>query len=163
LDDAGPTRAELNEWSRVTSLTVHDGKLFAGTGSCTSSIHDAPRDVRGRVFCLEAGRCASYGGDVGSGWHHIAAVRQGERLCVYVDGRLSAQSATFAPDQYDLSTNQPLRLGIGQTDYFQGRMRDVRLYSQALDASAVHALAASGRPSREAPATRFSRESTPGG
>lgn len=135
-------RDELNAWSRVTSLTVHDGKLFAGTGSCTSSILDAPCDVRGRVFCLEAGRCASYGGDVGPGWKHVAAVRRGGRLEIHLDGRLAAASSAFAPGDYDLATGRPLRIGFGQTDFFQGRMRDVRLYRGALPEAGVRDLAA---------------------
>ena len=43
------------------------------------------------------------------------------------DGPLS-----FNPGQYDLSTKQPLKIGFGQHDYFNGKMRDVRLYNRAL-------------------------------
>lgn len=142
LSDAGPTREQLNEWSRVTSLTVHDGKLFAGTGSCTSSVLDAPCDDRGKVFCIEAGRCASYGGDAGPGWRHLAAVRRGDRLELHVEGRLAAASTRFDPEQYDLSNERPLRIGAGQTDFFHGRMRDVRLYNRAISPDAIAQLAA---------------------
>ena len=135
------TRPELNQWSRVTSLTVHDGKLFAGTGSCTSSILDAPCDVRGKVFCLEAGRCASYGGDIGSGWKHVAAMRRNGQLEVYLDGSLSATSSAFDPSNFDLTNDRPLRIGFGQTDYFHGRIADVRLYRGALTGAEVRQLA----------------------
>ena len=136
-----PTRGELNEWSRITSLTVHDGKLFAGTGSCTSSVLDAPCDVRGKVYCIEAGRGASYGGDIGSGWKHLAAIRRGGRLEIHVQGRQVASSSAFETGSFDLTTVRPLRIGLGQTDFFSGRMRDVRLYSRALAPQAIRELA----------------------
>ena len=126
------SRKEYNLWSRVTSLTVYDGKLFASTGSCTSSAIDAPADVRGKVFSIEAGKVASFDDDLGSGWKHIAAVRSGGALKLYVDGQLVGKSSAFDPAEYDLSTNQPLRIGFGQTEYFAGKMADVRLYKEAL-------------------------------
>jgi hypothetical protein len=135
-------REEITNWSRVTSLTVHDGRLFASTASCTSSVLDAPCDVRGKVFSLEAGRCASYGGDAGPGWRHLTAVRRGDRLEIYLDGRLVATSSAFDPASFNLATNRPLRIGFGQTDSFHGRLQDVRLYSCALPNSAIEQLAA---------------------
>ena len=52
------SRKRVGEWTRVTSLTVYKEKLFASIGSCTSSILDAPADVRGRVFAMEAGNAS---------------------------------------------------------------------------------------------------------
>lgn len=141
LTDQGPTREELNEWSRVTSLTVHDGMLFASTASCTSSILDAPCDVRGKVFCLEAGRCASYGRDAGPGWKHLVAIRRRRRLELHIDGKPEVTSSAFDPADFDLTNDRPLRIGFGQTDYFHGKMRDVRLYSRALAADSITGLA----------------------
>jgi hypothetical protein len=37
-------RKQVNEWTRVTSLAIHDGKLFAGIGNCTSARVDNPSD-----------------------------------------------------------------------------------------------------------------------
>jgi hypothetical protein len=127
------TRKEINEMCRLTSLTVYDGKLFASTGSCTSSVEDAPFGVRGKVFSLEAGKVASYDDDLGPGWKHIAAVRNGGELKLYIDGKLASKSSSFDPAEYDLSTNRPLRIGFGQTEYFDGKMTDVRLYKGALN------------------------------
>jgi len=125
-------RKQVNEWVRLTGLTIYDGKLFASTGSCTSSVLDAPCDVRGKIFCMEAGKCASYDDDLGPGWKHIAAVRERGLLKLYVDGKLVAKSTSFNPAEYDVSTDRPLRIGFGQTDYFAGKMADVRIYNQAL-------------------------------
>jgi len=138
----GKARAkEVNEWSRVTSLTVYDGKLFASIGSCTSSVLDSPADVRGKVYCMEAGKCVSGDDNLGPGWKHLAAIRQGGSLRLYVDGKLVAKSSTFDPAEYDISTGKPLRIGFGQTDYFSGRIAKVRIYNQALTEGAIQKLA----------------------
>lgn len=50
-----PVREEINNWTRVTSLTVYQGLLFASIGSCTSSVKDAPAGVRQRLLA-EGGR-----------------------------------------------------------------------------------------------------------
>ena len=133
------TRAE---WSRVTSMTIYDGKLFAGIGSCTSSVLDAPCDFRGKVFCMEAGKCASYDDDFGPGWKHIAAVRDGGLLKIYVNGKLAAKSSSLDPPEYDVTTDRPLHIGFGQTDYFAGKISDVRVYNRALRDSEIQKLGA---------------------
>jgi len=139
---------EVKEWSRVTSLAIHDGKLFAGIGSCTSAVVDTPADpadVLGKVFSMKAGECVSHDDDLGPGWKHLAAVRDGGRLKLYVDGRLVAKSSSFNPSDYDVSTAQPLRIGFGQTDYFSGRIAEVRVYNRALGAGKIRKLAAENR------------------
>jgi Concanavalin A-like lectin/glucanases superfamily len=141
-----PTNKQVTEWSRVTSLTVHEGKLFAGIGSCTSAVVDTPadpEDVLGKVFSMEAGKCVSYDDDLGPGWRHLAAIRERGRLKLYVDGKLVARSSSFDPAGYDISTGQPLRIGFGQTDYFAGKLSEVRIYNRALTASETRKLCAS--------------------
>jgi hypothetical protein len=137
------TTKEVNEWSRVTSLAIHDGKLFAGIGNCTSALVDTPADpadVLGRVFNMEAGKCVSHDDDLGPGWKHLAAVRERGRLKLFVDGMLVAKSSPFNPADYDVSIDRPLRIGFGQTDYFSGRISDVRIYNQALTARKIRQL-----------------------
>ena len=134
------TTREVNEWSRVTSLAIHQGKLFAGIGSCTSAVVDTPADpadVLGKVFSMEAGKGVSHDDDLGPGWKHIAAIRERGLLKLYVDGRLVTQSSPFNQADYDVSTDQPLRIGFGQTDYFSGRISHVRIYNQPLSAAKV--------------------------
>ena len=71
------SREDVKEASRLTSLAVYNGRLFGSIGSSTSSILDAPADVRGKVFSMEAGKVASYDDDLGSGWKHLVAMRDG--------------------------------------------------------------------------------------
>lgn len=134
--------ADVRAWCRATSLTVFNGKLFVSTGSCTSSALDAPLDVRGKVFSMEAGKVASYDKDLGPGWKHIAAVRANGRLELYVDGQLVAKSTSFDPDKYDVTTDKPLRIGFGQTDHFAGKMYDVRVYNRSLSEADIHKISA---------------------
>ena len=129
------TPREVAQWSRVTSLAIHRGKLFAGIGSCTSAVVDTPADpadVLGKVFSMEAGKCVSFDEDLGPGWKHLAAVRERGLLKLYVGGKLVARSSSFDPAAYDVSTDRPLRIGVGQTDHFSGRISEVRVYRRAL-------------------------------
>ena len=141
--------ARALEWTRVTSLTVYRGKLFAGIGSCTSAFQDAPCDLRGKVFCMEAGKNVTYDGNLGSGWKHITAVKKRGRLKLYVSGELKATSSPFKRDDYDLSMKEPLRIGMGEIGSFSGRISEVRLYARALDEEEIQNTAAEG------PADRF--------
>jgi hypothetical protein len=91
---------------------------------------------------MEAGRCASYDRDLGPGWHHLAAVRHGDHLELFVDGKLAATSSAFDPAAYDLTSASPLRIGFGEVDFFSGKIQDVKLFGRALSASEVERLAA---------------------
>jgi hypothetical protein len=51
-----------------------------------------------------------------------------------------SKSTAFDPAEFDITTKQPLRIGFGQTEYFAGRMADVRLYSKALSDAAIQDL-----------------------
>lgn len=46
----------------------------------------------------------------------------------------------FKSEDYDLSTKQPLRIGIGEHDAFTGQIQDVRLYRRALSETEIQAL-----------------------
>jgi len=112
---------------RVWSMAVHQGKLFAGT---------LPS---GRVHALHAGRMATWDQVFPSGWHHVAAVREGEALRLHVDGELVAQAA--GAGDFDLDNDRPLRVGFGEYELFSGLMNDLRLYGRALSRAEVGRLA----------------------
>jgi hypothetical protein len=118
-------------YRRAWSMAVFDGKLFCGV---------LPS---GRIHSLEAGRAVSYDKQLEPGWRHLAAVRDKDRLRLFVDGELVAESAAFDGKAFDLGPGQPLKIGFGQHDYFNGRMKDVRIYDRALDAGRVRVIAAS--------------------
>jgi hypothetical protein len=97
------------------------------------------------VHALEAGKCVTYDRELAPGWRHLAAVRQGDRLKLYVDGKLEATSTAMERDTFDVSTDVPLRIGSGTHDHFNGRLSDLRLYGRALSAEEVAALARRGK------------------
>lgn len=115
------------KYRRAWAMAVFDGKLFCGV---------LPS---GHVHSLEAGKAVTYDRQLPAGWHHLAAVRDKDRLRLYVDAELVAESAAFDSDAWDLQPGQPLKIGFGQHDYFNGRMRDVRLYGKALNLEQVEA------------------------
>ena len=80
-----------------------------------------------------------------AGWQHLAAVKSANTLKLYVNGKLVSSSSTFDASHFNLQPNQPLKIGFGQHDYFNGKMKDVRLYQGALDQATVRALAAPQR------------------
>ena len=114
---------------RAWSTAVYDGKLYFGTLPA------------GKVMSLEAGRNATFDSALQPGWRHLTAVRRADALTVYVDGEAVAQSSNFAAADYDLSNDQPLRIGCGQHDYFSGRIADLRFYRGALDADEIRGMA----------------------
>ena len=116
------------KYRRAWSSAVFQGKLYYGT---------LPS---GKVFCLEAGRSATCGHQLEPGWRHLAAVRRGGMLKLYIDGKEVGTSSTFDPSQYDLTNEEPLKIGFGQHDYFHGSLCDLRLYRGALSAGEIEQL-----------------------
>ncbi len=115
------------KYRRVWSMAVYKGKLFGGT---------LPS---GRVYSLEAGANATYDHALAAGWRHVAAVRAADRLRLFVDGVEVAASADTARVPQYIANSQPLRIGFGQHDHFNGSLADVRVYGRALGADEIAA------------------------
>lgn len=120
-------------YRRAWAMAVFQGQLFCGT---------LPS---GRVHALDAGRSVTYDHALQPGWRHLAAVRQGAHLKLYVDGKPVATSLPLEASAFDLSNDQPLKIGFGAHDYFRGKLSDLRLYGRALTAEDIATLAAQGR------------------
>ena len=80
----------------------------------------------------------SIGVDLGQ---HVAAVKAGDKLTLYLNGKAATVSTSFNPAEFDLTTRQPLRIGFGRHDYFNGSLSDVRLYGKGLSTADVAELA----------------------
>lgn len=117
------------KYRRAWTMAQYQGRLFCST---------LPS---GRVHSMTAGPCVTFDRELAPGWRHIAAVRQGNRLKLSVDGQSVAESAEFNPAELDLTTAVPLRIGAGEGDFFNGRIRDVRIFRGALDGEAIEGLA----------------------
>ena len=116
-------------YRRAWTMAEFQGRLFVGT---------LPS---GRVLSIAAGANVTDDRTLSPGWHHIAAQRSGRELKLFLDGRLAATSPVFDSSQYDLSSTAPLRIGIGPTDYFSGRLRDLRIYDRAVSIDEISKLA----------------------
>lgn len=119
------------KYRRVWSMAIFQGRLFAGV---------LPS---GHVHSIQIGKQVTYDRPLAAGWQHVAAVREGRQLKLYVNGEAVATSTDFDPKSYDLTSTHPLTIGFGPHDHFNGKLRDVRLYHAALTAVEVHALAKS--------------------
>ncbi len=135
--DNGPTWTQVGRldftpdvrYRRVWSMAVFQGRLFAGA---------LPS---GRVHSIEVGKNVTYDHALRPGWRHIAAVKGDDQLSLFVDGKLVSRSSKFDATDFDLSNDQPLKIGFGAQDYFNGRLRDLRIYSRAVDPQEIAELA----------------------
>jgi len=121
-------------YRRVWSMAVYEGKLFAGTMPS------------GRIHALEVGRCVSHDRALPPGWQHLAAVKSGGELKLYLNGKVVAQSAQFGDAAFDLTNSKPLLIGFGQHDHFHGKMRDLRIYGRALNETELGTLISTHPP-----------------
>jgi hypothetical protein len=117
------------KYRRAWTMAEFDGRVFCST---------LPS---GRIYSYQAGASVMSGSALPAGWRHVAAVKQGDRLQLYVDGKQVARSTPLDSTQYDLNVDKPLQIGFGQNDFFLGRMRDVRIYDRALEIAELEALA----------------------
>ncbi len=117
-------------YRRAWAMAEHDGRLFVST---------LPS---GRVFSHRAGASVQWGKTLPAGWRHVAAVRSGDTLRLFVDGEPVATTTTAGSKAFDLSTGGPLLIGSGPDAPFRGKLADVRLYGRALSHDEVRRLAA---------------------
>lgn len=113
------------KYRRAWSMGESAGKLF-----CTTL-------PSGKIFGFEAGKSVVSKAPVPSGWQHVAATKTGNSLKLFVNGKMVNETTIPSSMTFDLNSNAPLKIGFGQGDYFNGRMREVRLYNRAIDAKEV--------------------------
>jgi hypothetical protein len=119
-------------YRRAASMAVHDGDLVVGTLPSA------------RVHSMRVGVTVSTGRALEHGRHHVAGVRRGAGIELYVDGALAA--ARVSPGgTLDLGVLPAPRVGAGPRAAFTGEVLEARVFDAALDARAIVALAA-GRP-----------------
>jgi hypothetical protein len=134
--------AGVADWSRSTSISSFEGKLFASTGTCYRRMVEPPRDneTRGKVYSTSAGASVMLHKDIGPGWKHLVAARDRGTLRIYVNGQLRA-SAPIGSQNHDVSNKESFLIGFGPVDYFSGKLREVRLYNKAIQAGEIRQLA----------------------
>jgi hypothetical protein len=130
----------IEDWTRASSLTVYQGKLFSTTATCYRAQIDPPRpnETRGKVYSFATGAGVSLDRDLGAGWKHVTAVRSGGKLHLYVNGEPVATSQ--AVPTIDVSNDAPLQIGFGSLAHFHGKLREIRLYNRPLEQDEVRHL-----------------------
>ncbi|MCA9415602.1 MAG: LamG domain-containing protein [Candidatus Omnitrophica bacterium] len=116
------------KYRRAWTMAIHDGQLFCGT---------LPS---GHVHSLEVGQCVTYDHALPRGWRHVAAVRNGKKVLLYIDGKPVAEKRSSVDSPKDLSNDSRLRIGFGPQDFFKGALREVRVYSRPLSESEIESL-----------------------
>ncbi|MDX1966369.1 MAG: LamG-like jellyroll fold domain-containing protein [Planctomycetaceae bacterium] len=117
------------KYRRAWTMAEHDGRVYCST---------LPS---GRIYAFQAGHSIDHGHPLTPGWRHVAAVRAGNTLTMYVDGQVVSESAAADEKPLDLRVDTPLRIGFGANDYFHGSLSEVRLYGAALTSEHVRTLA----------------------
>jgi hypothetical protein len=74
---------------------------------------------------MSAGACVTHDRELTPGWRQVVAQRAGDRLRMFVDDRLVAESAPFAPALSPSTRGVTLKIGDGPRGPFRGRLREV--------------------------------------
>jgi Concanavalin A-like lectin/glucanases superfamily len=116
-------------YRRAASMVVYRGELFCGT---------LPS---GTVHSMRAGLVVSDDRSLRAGWSHVAAVRTGAAVELYVDGSLVGQEVGDAAPARRGNGTGTLVLGSGPRGGFDGELAAVRLFGRALTAAEVGSVA----------------------
>lgn len=115
-------------YRRAASMVVFGGELFIGTLPSA------------RVHSMAAGAVASNDRSLPAGWHHLAGVRRGPHVTLYVDGVVVATDrGDGVSGAMTMPGEAPLVLGSGPRAGFEGELAGVRLWDRALDPDEIRA------------------------
>jgi hypothetical protein len=124
LDDTPNVR-----YRRAWTMAECDGRLYCST---------LPS---GKVFSVSQGFQVSTGNALSSEWHHVAATRSSDRLCLWVDGKLVSSLADSSLSSCLVSSSEPWRICSGPNGPLNGRLKELRIYQRALTDDEIKQLA----------------------
>ncbi|MCP5143382.1 MAG: DUF4347 domain-containing protein [Gammaproteobacteria bacterium] len=144
-----PTTVTLAAWVNLTSADTY-GSHVISIGNAVVLALDRPNageGVHGSFYNGTSYKSTTSGRFIATdGWHHVAYVIDdaNDLQQLYIDGELVSETAYTASVSYATATTDSA-IGTdpgGSSDYdFAGDMDDVRIYTRALTADEVHALA----------------------
>lgn len=118
------------KYRRAWTMAEHDGELYCST---------LPS---GHVFAYSQGHQVAWGHPLPGRWCHVAAIKTGDQLKLFMDGQLVALSSMPEQAQFDLTNRSQIVIGSGIHGSLQGQLADVRIYCRGLSNEEVLALAA---------------------
>jgi hypothetical protein len=116
-------------YRRAWAMAEHNGKVYCST---------LPS---GKIYSFQAGCNVISPESLPGGWHHIAAIRSEDKLLLYVDGREAGRTDIPDMSAYSLDNSVPLTIGFGSTDFFSGKMADLKVFNRSLRKSEIKSLA----------------------
>ena len=149
LSDVGDFSIALWAW---WSTAATNTRVFDFGASDIAYLALIPRDSQGKLRFMVTG--TTYFGEQSISatsalptgrWVHLAVTLAGTRGTLYVDGAAAGSNDAIALAPFQLGSTTQNWLGRSQypaDPYFDGRLQDLRLYSGALSAEQVAALAA---------------------
>ena len=100
-------------------------------------LHRMPLDYQGGTNIYSPATYAD------QAWHHIATVKEGDTMRLYMDGAevATGTDSTVFPIVFETHMGKAFALFPSDTRYFNGLLDDVRIYGRALSAEEVSELA----------------------
>jgi len=117
------------KYRRAWSMAVYDGKLFCGV---------LPS---GHVHSLNVGQNVTYDQALSPGWHRLTVSRAKSNVKLYIDGQHIATSDDDSGTVGELCNGISLSVGYGQHDYFNGKIRDLKVFQGVLTGPQIRKLA----------------------
>ena len=120
-----------NGWTAASRMGSTFNPCFRWAGLCTrprtagSTVTTAGRSGPASLITLK---------DILGGGIHLAAVRQGSQLRLFVNAQLAASTQAPEARDFNLSNDRPLTIGFGSQGHFSGALADLRWYASVLDA-----------------------------
>ncbi|MFC0105402.1 family 43 glycosylhydrolase [Kibdelosporangium aridum] len=141
VDPAQQTPYFLYGFGNTGASGAGNGYLFSTGGSSDSGLRSA---ISSGDWRSEQQTAASTGLSRGS-WHNIAYTLGNGKAVLYLDGQVVARNDTVSLKPSDIGGGRTAANYLGRSlytadKYFQGRMKDVRLYKRALTAAEIAAL-----------------------
>lgn len=116
------------KYRRAWTMAEHDGRVYVST---------LPS---GAIHSFAAGTQVQRGHSLSEDWHHVAAVKTGKSLVLYLDGKEVARHEADLGG-YELRSEAPLQVGTGRNGPLRGTLREVRVYCEALTDEAIGEMA----------------------
>ncbi|MSR71452.1 MAG: LamG domain-containing protein [Candidatus Taylorbacteria bacterium] len=122
-------------WVKHTSSDTWDDIVAGGCGDFLLGFNGS-NELRWGGQCNNPFAGLTYATNIDGAWHHVIATYDGSTAALYVDGVLvssGAASGSFTPGALTIGSS-------GASEYYNGLIDDVRIYSRALTAAEVRTL-----------------------
>ncbi|MEZ6135354.1 MAG: LamG-like jellyroll fold domain-containing protein [Pirellulaceae bacterium] len=141
-----PADVTLAAWVNLTSRDSYGAEVISLGDSVVLRVDDITNGLNAIFYDGSSWNEVSFNTTLaGTGWHHVALTFDdtANTAKLYLDGSVVASATISSSISYSLGSNTFIgRHGNGNTDFdFNGQIDDARIYTRALSASEIAALA----------------------